>query len=72
MGIRLYPWVPPLESRVDLWECDLQIYTRRNEMEHLFRRFKGYRRIFTRYENLDVHFLGFILFALIFEALCKC
>lgn len=63
------PVVPPLRTRVDPWEYDRQIYKRRNEVERLFRRLKSYRRIFTRYEKLDALFLGFILFALIFEAL---
>ena len=35
----------------------------------LFRRLKGFRRIFSRFEKLDTLFLGFILFALIFDAL---
>ena len=64
------PVVPLLQTRAEPWECDVQIYTRRNEMERLFRRLKGYRRIFTRYEKLDVLFFGFMLFALIFVALC--
>ena len=34
----------------------------------LFRRLKGFRRVFTRYDKLDVMFSGFILFALIYEA----
>ena len=38
-------------------------------MERLFRRVKGYRRIGTRYDKLDVLCRGFILFASIFEAL---
>ncbi len=44
-------------------------YKRRNEIERLFRRLKGFRRIFSRFEKLDVIFLGFILFSLIIEAL---
>ena len=63
------PVVPPLKTRVEPWEYDRQIYKRRNEVERLFRRLKGYRRIFTRYEKLDALFLGFILFVLIVEAL---
>jgi hypothetical protein len=35
----------------------------------LFRRLKGFRRIFTRFEKLDVVFLAFLSFALIVEAL---
>ena len=45
------------------------MYRRRNEMERLFRRLKGFRRIFSRFEKLDVIFLGLIHFALIVEAL---
>ena len=35
----------------------------------LFRRLKSYRRIFSRFEKLDVMFIGFIPFVLIFDAL---
>ena len=63
------PVVPPLRTRVEPWEYDRQMYKRRNEVERLFRRLKGFRRIFCRFEKLDVVFLGFILFALIVEAL---
>jgi hypothetical protein len=35
----------------------------------LFRRLKGYRRIFSRFEKLDALFLGFLSFAFIVEAL---
>jgi transposase len=45
------------------------MYKRRNEIERLFRRLKGFRRIFSRFEKLDVMFLGFINFALIADAL---
>ena len=40
-------------------------------VERLFRRLKGFRRIFSRFDKLDVLFLGFILVAvaLIFDAL---
>ena len=51
-------------SRVDPWEYDRAMYKRRNEIERLFRRLKGFRRIFSRFEKLDVIFVGFILFAL--------
>lgn len=40
------------------------MYKRCNEVERLFRRFKGYCRIFHRFEKLDVMSLGFINFAL--------
>ena len=63
------PVVPPLRSRVDPWEYDTELYKRRNEVERLFRRLKGYRRVFTRYDNLDVVYLGFVMFAIIFDIL---
>ena len=42
------PVVPPLKTRTDPWEYDREMYKRRNEVERLFRRLKGYRRIFSR------------------------
>ena len=63
------PVVPPVATRVDPWEYDRELYKRRNEIERLFHRLKGYRRIFSRFDKLDVLFLGFIHFALIFDAL---
>ncbi|MFX5104573.1 IS5/IS1182 family transposase, partial [Acinetobacter baumannii] len=46
-----------------------EIYKRRNEIERLFRRLKGFRRIFSRFDKLDVMFAAFIHFALIVESL---
>ncbi len=63
------PVVPPRSSRIDPREYNRQMDKRRNEVERLFRRLKGFRRIFSRFEKLDVMFLGFIVFALIVEAL---
>ena len=36
------PVVPPLGTRIDPWECDRETYRRRNEVERLFRRLKGF------------------------------
>jgi transposase len=63
------PVVPPKQNRLAPWDYDQALYTRRNEIERLFRRLKGFRRIFTRFEKLDVMFVAFINFALIIEAL---
>ena len=63
------PVVPPKSTRVEPWEYDREMYRRRNEVERLFRRLKGYRRIFSRFEKLDVMFLAFICFALIADGL---
>jgi len=63
------PVVPPRTQRLRPWEYDRAMYRRRNEIERLFRRLKGFRRIFSRFDKLDVMFIGFINLALIFEAL---
>lgn len=63
------PVVPPNPNRLKPWEYDKELYKKRNEVERLFRRLKGFRRVFTRYDKLDVMFLAFIVFALIVEAL---
>ncbi len=63
------PVVPPTQNRVDPWEYDRVMYRRRNEIERLFRRLKGFRRVFSRFDKLDVMFTAFIHFALIVEAL---
>jgi transposase len=52
------PVVPPKENRLDPWAYDKEIYKRRNEVERLFRRLKGFRRVFTRFEKLDVNVRG--------------
>jgi len=44
-------------------------FLRRNEIERLFRRLKGFRRIFSRFDKLDLVFIAFIYFALIVAAL---
>ena len=59
-------------SRVEPWEYDREMYKRRNEVERLFCRLEGYRRIFSRFEKLDVLFIGFINFALISDGLRLC
>ena len=63
------PVVPPKKNRIDPWEYDEELYKRRNEVERFFRRIKRFRRVFTRYDKLDIVFAGFILFAMIVDAL---
>jgi transposase len=63
------PVVPPKSNRLEPWQYDKAMYRKRNEIERLFRRLKGFRRIFSRFEKLDLLFLGFLTFALIVEAL---
>ena len=63
------PVVPPKSNRKNPWDYDKQLYKQRNQVERLFRRIKRFRRIFTRYDKLDVILLTFVYFALIVDAL---
>jgi transposase len=63
------PVVPPKPNRLTPWAYDRAMYTRRNEIDRLFRRLKGFRRIFSRFEKLDGMFVAFINFALIVDGL---
>jgi transposase len=69
LDLGFIPVVPPKQNRINAWDYDRAMYRRRNEIERLFRRLKGFRRIFSRFEKLDVMFLAFIHFALIVESL---
>ena len=62
------PVVPPRPQRLEPWQYDKAMYRRRNEIERLFRRLKGFRRIFSRFDKLDLVFLAFLHSALIVEA----
>ena len=66
------PVVPPKSNRLKPWEYDKTIYKRRNEIERLFRRLKAFRRVFSRFEKLDLMFAAFIHFALITEMINEC
>ena len=69
LALGFSPVVPPKQNRVAPWEYNRAMYKRRNEIERLFRRLKGFRRIFSRFETLDVMFVGLSNFALIADGL---
>ena len=69
LDLGMIPVVPPKSNRLNPWQYNHELYKKRNEVERLFRRLKGFRRIFSRFEKLDVVFLAFLHFALIVEAL---
>lgn len=68
-GFGYIPVVPPKKNRRKPWLYDPTLYRQRNQVERLFRRLKGFRRIFTRFEKLDVMFAAFLSFAMIVDAL---
>jgi transposase len=63
------PVVPAHPQRKQPWLLDKDLYRQRNEVERLFRRIKAYRRVFTRYDKLDMMFAAFVSMALICEHL---
>jgi len=69
LDLGLEPVVPPKANRLNPWEYDRELYKKRNEVERLFRRLKSFRRIFSRFEKLDVMFAAFLHFAFIADGL---
>ena len=69
LDLGMIPVGPPKVNRVTPWEYDKEMYKKRNEVERLFRRLKGFRRIFSRFDKLDIVFRFFINFSLIIDKL---
>lgn len=69
--LKFEPIVPPKKNRKDPWDYDKELYKRRNEVERLFRLIQGFRRVFCRYDKLDIMYIGFIQLALVFVSLKK-
>ena len=65
----LTPVLPPKSNRIVPWEYDRQMYKKHSEIERLFPRLKGFRRIFSRFDKLTVVFSFLIHFAFIIDAL---
>jgi transposase len=64
--LNFQPVVPPKSNRKNPWNYDKELYKRRNEIERLFRLLDGFRRVFVRFEKLDVMYVGFIKLALVY------
>ena len=64
--LKFEPVVPPKSNRTNPWEYDKELYKKRIEVERFFRLIQGFRRIFCRFEKLDIMYLGFIQLALVF------
>jgi transposase len=69
LDLGLIPVVPPQSHRSEPGAYDRSLYKQRHQIERLLRRRKGFRRLFSRFEKLDIRFLAFLQFALIIEAL---
>jgi transposase len=69
LDLGFIPVVPPPKTRLEPWDYDREMYKRRNEVERLFRRLKGFQRIFSRFDKLGALFIGFISFSLVADGL---
>ena len=65
----LVPVVPPKKNRKTPWQYDSELYKRRNEVERFFLLIKRFRKVFTRYDKLDIIYFSIVTLALIFVAL---
>ena len=63
------PVVPPKKNRKEPWDYDKELYKRRNEVERYFLRIKRFRKVFTRYDKLDIIYSAVISLAMIFDAI---
>ena len=63
------PVVPPKRNRKEPWDYDKELYKRRNEIERYFLRIKRFRKVFTRYDKLDIIYSSVIYLAMIFDAI---
>ena len=61
------PVVPPRPNRIAKWNYERELYKLRNEVERPFRRLKVCRCICTRFNKLDMMFLGYLNFTFIVE-----
>jgi len=53
LDLGMIPVVPSRFNRLHPWDYDHAVYKKRNEIERLFRRLKGFRRIFSRFQKLE-------------------
>lgn len=65
----LIPVVPPKKNRKKPWKYDTELYKHRNEIERFFLRIKRFRKVFTRYDKLDIIYLSIVTLALIFDSI---
>ena len=52
--------IPPRRKRRHPWAYDVARYAQHHPIERLFSRLKQFRRVATRYDKLDAHFLAFV------------
>ncbi len=66
---RIYTCCSTKCNRKKPWKYNEELYKRRNEVKRYFLRIKRFRRVFTRYDKLDIMYLGNLTLAMIFVAI---
>ena len=61
------PCLPPRSNRTAPRHYSRNSYRKRHHVENFFQRIKRFRRIGTRYEKLDLHFLAFVHLAAVID-----
>ena len=57
------PIIPFKSNRHERWALDRALYRERNWVERVIGRLKQFRRVATRYDTLDPHYLAFVQLA---------
>ena len=68
LDLMFSPVVPAKSNRLNPWEYDQELYKKRNEVERLFSRRKGFGRIFFGFDKLDRMFSAFLFFVFIVDS----
>ena len=63
------PVVPPKKNRKHPWSYNKELYKLRNEIERLFRLIQAFRRVFCRFDKLDIMYSAFVQLALVYVAI---
>ena len=69
LDLMFSPVVPAKSNRLNPWEYDQELDQKRNEVERLFRRRKGFGRIFSGLDKRDRMFSAFGFLVLIVDSL---
>ena len=62
LDLNMSPVIPPRSNRKEPQAYDAHLYRERHLVECFINKIKHYRRIFSRFEKLDIRYLGFLHF----------
>ena len=62
-GAQMHVVIPPKRNRNEVFDYDKEQYKERNLIERCFGKLKQHRRLATRYDRNDSHYMGFLFLA---------